>query len=220
MAVPAGGLAGQVGVNVVASQGQLVVRLSTPRAGNYYGAYDRPDYELSGEIHSADGPREPAEFHSCGGGCFVADVSWRDGGNVLTLRAGAAGWRGGTFATLIPWPAKPASDLVKRTVRVMRELKEFTIYEAGTSDTSADMPDAQPLSVDGTLLLSNEPYNSGVAPIAAQVETESGATRLLMGFPAAGAHAAITLDDRGRITEETLTGPKHVIKRRFLYHDE
>ncbi|WP_051399894.1 CopD family protein [Haloechinothrix halophila] len=73
--------------------------------------------------------------------------------------------------------------------------------------------------VGGKTFLSNEPYNSGVAPIAARVESESGATRLLMGFPAAGTHAEVTLDKRGRITEETLTGPKHVFTRRFLYPD-
>jgi copper transport protein len=220
VAVPAGGLAGQVGVNVVASDGQVVVRLSTPRAGNYYGNYDRPDYELSGQLQRASGSRVPVEFRSCGGGCFVADLTWRDGSNVLTLRAHADGWRGGTFAALIPWPAQPGADLVKRTVRVMHELKEFTIHEAGTSDTSREMPDPQPLTVSGKLLLSNEPYNAGIAPIAATIKTPSGATRLLMGFPAAGAHATLTLDRTGRITAETLTGPKHLIKRRFLYPDK
>ncbi|MGH3432689.1 MAG: copper resistance CopC family protein, partial [Thermocrispum sp.] len=37
VAVPGGGLAGQVGVNLVASDGQLVVRLSTPRRTDYIG---------------------------------------------------------------------------------------------------------------------------------------------------------------------------------------
>lgn len=217
VAVPTGGLAGQVGVNVVASRGQVVVRLSTPRRGNYYGPYDRPDYELSGQMQPAGEEPAPVEFRSCGGGCFVAPVEWRDGGNVLTLHAGATSWRGGTFATIIPWPAKPADDLVKRTVRVMRELNDFTLYEATTSDTSTARPEPIPLTVDGKLFLSNEPYNSGIAPIAAQTTTASGATRLLMGFPAAGAHASVTLDGLGRISEETLTGPKHLITRRFLY---
>ncbi|MGH3433644.1 MAG: copper resistance protein CopC [Thermocrispum sp.] len=217
VAVPAGGLAGQIGVNVVASRGQVVVRLSTPRRGNYYGPYDRPDYELSGQLQAASADPAPVEFRSCGGGCFVARVTWRDGGNVLTLHAGATSWRGGTYAAVIPWPAKPADDLVKRTIRVMRELNDFALYEATTSDTSTAMPDPIPLTVDGKLFLSNEPYNSGVAPIAAQARTASGATRLLMGFPAARAHASITLDGLGRITEETLTGPKHLVKRRFVY---
>ena len=34
VAVPGGGLAGQVGVKVVASEGQVVVRLATPKPGN------------------------------------------------------------------------------------------------------------------------------------------------------------------------------------------
>lgn len=217
VAVPAGGLAGQVGVNVVAGHGQIVVRLSSPRRGDYYGPYDRPDYHLSGRLQPASGRSAPVEFRSCGSGCFVAPVTWRDGGNVLTLRADATGWRGGRFAALIPWPSQRADELVKRTVRVMRELEEFTLYEATTSDTSTTMPEPVRLTVDGELFLSNEPYNSGVAPIAAQTTTASGATRLLLGFPAAGAHAAITLDRRGRITEETLTGPKHRVTRRFIY---
>lgn len=220
IAVPAGGLAGQIGVNVVAGEGQVVVRLSTPRPGNVYAPGEAPDYELFGHLQPAAGPRTPVRFRSCGGGCFVAPLTWRDGDNVLSLRAGASGWRGGKFAALIPWPGQPASDLVERTVRVMRGIKEFTVYEAGTSDTATGLPEPQSLTVDGTTFLSNEPYNSGVAPIAAQVESESGKVRLLMGFPAAGAHAEVTLDDRGRITEETLTGPKHMFKRRFLYPDE
>lgn len=219
VAVPAGGLAGQVGVNVVASEGQIVVRLSTPRPGDVYAERETPDFELSGHVEPADGSRTAVRFRSCGGGCFVAPLNWRDGANVLSLRAGASGWRGGTFAAMIPWPAKPADGLVKRTVRVMRGLEEFTVYEAGTSDTAIGLPEPQPLAVDGKTFLSNEPYNSGVAPIAAQVESESGATRLLMGFPAAGTHAEVTVDERGRITEETLTGPKHVFTRRFLYPD-
>ncbi len=220
VAVPEGGLAGHIGINLVASKGQVVVRLSTPRPGNAYGQRESPDYELSGHLQPATGPRTPVEFRSCGGGCFVAPLTWRDGDNVLSLRAGATGWRGGTFAGIIPWPARSADDLVERTVKVMRGLGEFTVYEAGTSNTATGMPEPQPLSVDGKTFLSNEPYNSGVAPIAATVESASGATRLLMGFPAAGTHAEVTLDGLGRITEETLTGPKHVFKRRFVYPDE
>lgn len=217
VAVPAGGLAGQVGVNVVASKGQVVVRLSTPRPGNAYTPGESPDYRLSGSLERAGQKPVPVRFRSCGGACFVAPLRWVNGENVLSVRAGASGWRGGTFAALIPWPAREAGKLVERTVRVMRELKEFTVYEAGTSDTGAGFPEPRELPVDGETFLSNEPYNSGVAPIAAVVSSDGGRTRLLLGFPAAGAHTALTLDAEGRIVEETLTGPKHVFQRRFLY---
>lgn len=220
VAVPAGGLAGQVGVNVVASKGQAVVRLYTPRPGNVYGPRQTPEFALSGQLEPPDGAPEPVRFRSCGGGCFVAPVSWRDGDNVLSLRAEASGWRGGTFAALIPWPAEPAGQLVERTVKVMKRLDQVTIYEAGTSNAATGLPDPTKLTVSGKVFLSNEPYNSGVAPIAAVSTDPSGRTRLLMGFPASGAHAALTLDGRGRVTEETLTGPKHVFKRRFVYPEQ
>lgn len=217
VAVPAGGLAGQVGVNVVASKGQAVVRLYTPQPGNAYGARQAPEFALSGQLEPPGGPPEPVRFRSCGGGCFVAPISWRDGANVLSLRADATGWRGGTYAALIPWPTKPAGGLVKRTVTVMQELDELTVYEAGTSNTATGFPEPTVLTVDGDLFLSNEPYNAGIAPIAAVTTDPSGCARLLMGFPAVGAHAALTLDGLGRVTEETLTGPKHVFTRRFVY---
>lgn len=217
VAVPAGGLAGQVGVNVVASKGQVVVRLATPTARNEFEPAPAPEYTLSGQTQAPDGTREPLDFRSCGASCFVAPASWSDGDNVLTLRAGASGWRGGRFAALVPWPAKPADDLVERMTRVMSSLDTVTVYEAVTSDGEAGLPRAEAIKIDAQEFLDGEPYSSGVAPIAAQVTTESGATRLLMGFPAAGTYAEVTLDGLGRITQETLAAPSHLMQRRFDY---
>jgi copper transport protein len=220
VAVPAGGLAGQVGVNVVASESQVVVRLFTPRVGDEYEPRESTDFEISAHLEPPEGTPEEVRFRSCGGGCFVAPVTWRDGDNVLSLRVDAAGWRGGTYATLIPWPAQRADDLVERTVRVMQQLDEFTMYEAGTSNAAAGLPEPTELTVNGEIFLSNEPYNSGVAPIAAVAEDDSGRKRLMVGFPASGVHADLVLDGLGRVTQETLTGPKHVFQRRFLYPEE
>lgn len=217
VAVPAGGLAGQIGVNLVASEGQVVVRLATPTARNEFEPAEAPEYTLSGQAQGADGAREPLDFRSCGEACFVAPASLSDGDNVLTLRAGAPGWRGGRFAALIPWPAKPAGDLVERTTRVMSSLDTITVYEAVTSDGEAGLPRAEAISIDAQEFLDGEPYNSGVAPVAAQVTTESGATKLLMGFPAAGTYVEVTLDGLGRITQETLAAPSHLMHRRFDY---
>jgi copper transport protein len=46
--LPLGALAGQIGVAVAASDGQLVVRLSAPRRGDYYAAQPDRHYTLSG----------------------------------------------------------------------------------------------------------------------------------------------------------------------------
>ena len=220
IAVPTGGLAGQVGVNVVASEGQVVVRLATPTLGNAFEPEDSPEYALSGDIQSDSGSRTPVAFHRCGDSCFVANVDWTDGDNVLSLRAGASGWRGGEFAALIPWPAQPAGDLLARTVRITRGQDQVIIHEAVTSDGEDGLPQAASVTLDAREFLEGEPYGSGVAPIAAQVTTKSGATKLLLGFPAAGFYAEVTLDGLGRITQETLAAPSHLMQRRFVYEDD
>src|SRR5258708_17735909 len=48
--LPLGTLAGQIGVAVAASDGQLVVRLSTPRRGDYYAAQPALHFTLSGRL--------------------------------------------------------------------------------------------------------------------------------------------------------------------------
>ena len=218
VAIPSGGLAGQVGVNLVASEGQVVVRLYTPDRGN---AYDQPGgeegFELSGHLEAPGVAPKPVSLRPCGDNCFVGEPTWRRGDNVLTLRVAAEHWQGGTYAALIPWPADTGAELLRRTVRVMERVGEFTLYEAGTSNTAETLDASAELRVTGEEFLANEPYNSGVAPIAAVTSDETGRTRLLMSFPASGFYAAVTLDGLGRIVEETLTGPKHEFHRRFVY---
>lgn len=92
--VPAGGLAGQVGVNVVASEGQLVVRLSSPQAGNAYDPDSSTDFSLAGQVVT-DGGQSDLDFRSCGEGCFVAPTGGAMGTTfsvfARTRRAGRAG---------------------------------------------------------------------------------------------------------------------------------
>lgn len=216
MAVPGGGRAGQIGVNVVASEGQLVVRLFTPRRTDYIGPPEDHRYELSGRLALGEAI-EDVRFRPCGGGCFVARLRWHDGDNVLTLRAQAQGWTGGTLAIAVPWPAVSPDDLIERTVRVMNAVEEMTIYESSTSDSSGGFPKPMVLDTDGPQLLSNEPFNTGVAPVAVAVRRQGEPTRLLLGFPAAGTFAELSLDGLGRISTETLVGPKIIFQRRFLY---
>lgn len=46
--LPLGSLAGQVGVGVAASDGQLVVRLSAPSRGDYYTPGEQQTFGLAG----------------------------------------------------------------------------------------------------------------------------------------------------------------------------
>lgn len=217
-AVPAGGLAGQVGVNAVASEGQLVVRLSTPQAGNAYEPGEPTSYTLSGST-AFDAGRADLDFRPCGEGCFVATHTWGRGDNVLSLRAGASGWRGGQASSLIAWPATGAVDLLDRTVQAMNRVTKLTIYETGTSEGDNDFPAPYRVSISGSDYVDSEPFGAGVAPIAVSLPSPEGSTRLLLGFPALGIFADLTLDGAGRVTDEILASPKHVFRRRFVYDD-
>ncbi|MEU0467062.1 copper resistance protein CopC [Amycolatopsis sp. NPDC006131] len=216
LVVPVSALAGQIGVSASASAGQLVVRLSTPLRGDYYEAKPPQDYSLSGEVAAAGGAG-PIDFRGCGEGCFVSPVQWHDGTNVLTLRAGADEWQGGTVSLLVPWPPQPGAADLARAVEKMRTVDRVTIYETVTSDTTTTTPEPQRLDLAGAWFVAQEPYASGVAPIATRTSAEGRPVRLAISFPAEMTTAVLTLDEEGRISEETLTDDTHLIRRRFVY---
>lgn len=219
LVVPLGGLAGQIGVSASASAGQLVVRLSTPRRGDYYAPQPPSDYTLSGQVTTNRSGATALEFRGCGEGCFVSTVGWHDGDNVLTLRVDAPSWRGGTVSLLIPWPAQPGADELTRAVTALRAAERITIYETVTSDTTTGAGTPQRLDVDGAFFVSQEPYASATAPITVRISHSGQPVRLALGYPAAGINVALTLDTDGRIHTETLTDRAHLIHRRFVYPD-
>jgi copper transport protein len=218
--VPVGDLAGQVGVSATASAGQLVVRLSTPRRGDYYGPEEQAEYQLSGSLAYGPGGQPAAlDFRDCGNGCFAAPADWRDGDNVLGLQVAATGWAGGAVAARVAWPPQPAGDLLPAVVAAMRAAGEFDAFEAVTSDTRIPLPEPTLLQLDGEFFLAGEPYASGEAPIAVITSRGSGPRRLALGFPAERRHAVLMLDERDRIVEETLVDPKHLVRRHFVYRN-
>ncbi|MGI8445640.1 MAG: copper resistance protein CopC, partial [Streptosporangiaceae bacterium] len=217
--VALGDLAGQIGVGMAASQGQLVVRLSVPRLGDPDAPTEAQAWELAAQLTPPGAPAAVLGFRPCGRTCFVAPADWHPGPNLLTVRVGADGWRGATVAAVVAWPAQPAADQLSRTVAAMRAAGRFTVYESVTSDTTAPArePTAVPLSSE--FFLPNEPYADGTAPDAALLSTGAGPVRLALGYPAAGVYARLTLDDGHRITQETLTDPTHLVRRTFVYPD-
>ena len=217
--LPLGALAGQIGVSVAASDDQLVVRLSTPNRGNEYDPQPAQDYTLSGRLADAAGGAGPVEFQGCGEGCFVAKTSWGDGDNVLTLQAQAPGWRPGTVSLLVPWPAQPGDGDLTRAVAALRAAGRVTVYETVTSDTGTAAGDPTRLDLDAEFFVGQEPYASGVAPIATRISRAGQPVRLALGYPAASINVLLTLDRDGRIGEETLTDDTHLIHRRFVYPD-
>jgi copper transport protein len=219
--LPLGTLAGQIGVAVAASDGQLVVRLATPRRGDYYAAQPDVRYTLSGRVGRPTGDDRPLTFRGCGQGCFVAGADWGDGENVLSLAAGADTAKGGSVSLLVPWPTLPGADELARAVAATRAAGDITVYEAVTSDTTTGSGEPTPLNVPAEFFVSQEPYAAGSAPQAVRLAAGSGATRLALGYPAASINVLLTLDRAGRIVDETLTDPRHLVTRRIVYpeHD-
>jgi copper transport protein len=217
--VPLGALAGQIGVGVSASRGTVVVRLNTPQVGDYYERAAAQRYALSGRLVPAGGKPREVRLRGCGDGCFTGAAAWADGDNVLTLRASARGWRGGTVSLLVPWPSRPAAALLTRAVAVMRRQGTLGVYESVTSDASAPLPDPVPLRLEAGAFLASEPYSAGIAPLAVTLTEGPTGPRLALGFPAQRIYVQLLLDRQGRIQEETLTDAKHLIRRRFVYQD-
>ncbi|QSE87701.1 copper resistance protein CopC/CopD (plasmid) [Rhodococcus pseudokoreensis] len=217
--LPLGTLAGQIGMSVTASDGQVLVRLSTPRRGDYYAPEPDQDYALTGRLDATVAEGGPLSFRGCGRGCFVAPASWAEGENVLSLRADADGWQGGTVSELLAWPPQPGADDLSRAVSQLRAAGDITVYEAVTSDTSAGAPEPQRLDLPAEFFLAQEPYADGTAPQVARISGDPGPVRLALGYPAASMNVLLTLDEQGRIGEETLTDAKHLITRRFVYPD-
>jgi len=220
LVVPLGGMAGQIGVGVQASAGQLVVRLSTPNRGDAYGPAAAQSYTLFGQLSAHDFPTgHPVTFRGCGQGCFTAAASWQSGENVLTLHAQAPGWTGGTVGLLVPWPAQPGDRTLAAVTAALRAAGRITIYESVTSDTSRPTPMSNRLDLTGRFFLTQEPYATGVAPIAVRILRPGQPLQLALGFPAASISVLLTLDSSGRISEETVTDDTHLIHRHFRYAD-
>jgi copper transport protein len=214
-----GTLAGQIGVAVAASDGQLVVRLSAPRRGDYYAAEPDRHYSLSGRFGRPDGANAALAFRACGQGCFVANAAWGDGDNVLSLAAGAQDARGAPVSLLVPWPTLPGGDDLARAVAATRTAGEITVYESVTSDPTAGAVEPTPLDLSAEFFISQEPYAAGSAPQAVRISGGGAATRLALGYPAASTSVLLTLDQAGRIADETLTDPSHLVTRGIVYPD-
>jgi len=216
--LPLGALAGQIGVAVAASDGQLVVRLSAPRRGDYYAAEPDRTFTLSGRLDQPSGDDTALDFRGCGQGCFWTEAAWGDGENVLSLAAGADDARGASVSLLVQWPTLPGGADLARAVATTRAAGQMTVYESVTSDSTTATAEPTPLDLSAEFFLSQEPYADGTAPQAVRL-AGSGPTRLALGYPAASINAVLTLDAAGRIVDEALTDPRHLVTRRIVYPD-
>jgi copper transport protein len=216
--VAVGSRAGSIGLGITASQGQLLVRLYTPdmTAGTEPGGH--PDYTLEGNV--AGGRREDVarvRFQRCGTGCFVAPTRWSTGVSTVTLQATAAGFDGGTTAVSVPWPADPATGLLRSTVRKLKQLKSFTLHEQVTSNTRDGAGVRHRFTLTGREFLNAEPYGSGTAPNVVVLDRTSTETTLALAYPAEGIFVQLSIDTDGQLLRETLSAPNHLVYRTFVY---
>src|SRR5216683_1495763 len=153
----------------------------------------------------------------CGPGCLVAPVRWVTGDNLLALHVTPVGAVGGTATAEIPWPRASGDQLLRRVAAVLRATPGMTLDELVTSDTAFGPGRAYATRLTGSQFLATEPYASGVAAVAVLAPAAGGQVRLLLGFPADGIWAGLTLGAGDHIVAETLTDPDHLITRRFRY---
>lgn len=88
-----------------------------------------------------------------------------------------------------------------------------------TSDTSIPAPQPNQIEVDPGFFLAQEPYADGTAPIAVRTSLDGAPVHLALGYPAASVNVQLGPDEHGRITNEMLTDPKHLVTRRIIYAD-
>lgn len=210
--------AGQLGVAVAASAGQVVILLFAPGADD--GEEIDTRYRLAARLSAPGRPPETLQLHECGAGCFVARTAWRDGSNQLRLRATAQGWAGGAVSAQVPWPAHPEPTALVRLVATLRHTGQLTAYERVTSDTTTGPGAIRPITIAGPRFLALEPYANGRATTVNTVAHPDGSTSLLLAYPSEHVYADLDLDPQGRPLRETLTDPNHLITRSFTYPDD
>jgi copper transport protein len=215
---PLGGRAGEIGIYATASAGQIVLHLFTP--GEDDGGPEAGQVTAALTLTGPGGHASALVTRGCGTGCVVAPARWARGSNLLTIKAAASGWTGGTTSLDVPWPPAPGAQLLRRITAAMRATATLTLREQVTSNTALGLGISDTAPITGKQFLASEPYETGVAPVAVQAPGANSQVRLLAGFPAQDIWADLTIGADGRIIAETLVDPDHLITRRFGYPDK
>jgi len=214
--VPLGGRAGEIGIYGTASAGQIVLDLAAPEEN---GAAET-QFTVSMTLAGPHAAAAALPVRGCGPGCVVAPARWARGDNLLTIRAAASGWPGGTASLEVPWPPAAGTDVLRRALAAMSQVPAMTVYEQVTSNTALGAGATHAIGVSGRQFLAGEPYAGGVAPVADLVTGSGGQQVLLLGFPGDGIWAQLTLGAHGapgRFADEILVDPDHLTSRGFAY---
>lgn len=217
-AIGLGTRAGYVGIAVSASQGQIVVKLSTPKTSRSQNR-SQDEINLSGNIAS-NGGRQDLELRRCGLGCFVAPMSWAKGDSVVTLRIDDQRWGGGRAAVKVAWPPQAEGKRLRVAVDKMRKVEHFTLQEQVTSDTATGLGPRMRFRLTGQEYLDAGPFSSGQAVTVTRYQQHrNGEVTLALAYPAEKVFVLLTIDRQSRITREILTSAEHVVTRTLVYDE-
>jgi copper transport protein len=216
-AIALGARTGYVGIGVSASQGQVVVKLSTPNTAGSRGR-SQDAIDLSGNLAGNGRAARSLEFRRCGLGCFAAPASWVRGESVVTLRVDDEPWGGGRAAVKVAWPPRPEEQRLAAAVEAMRKVEHFTLHEQVTSDTATGLGPRMRLRLSGEEYLSAGPFGSGRAATVTRYQVHRGGeVTIALGYPSEGVYVLLTVDRQNRIVREVLTSGEHLVTRTLVY---
>lgn len=199
-------LVGYVTVTAAAAADRLVLRMRTPEDGR------TPRLRLTARLLRSGQPPQSLTLAACGRGCWSAVVQWAAGPNTVTLDAGASGWPGGRTSLTVPWPPRPAAQVVPRIRRVMMA-ESFKMTETVTSGFRP--PPARQFRLQGRDWVSRQSWSRGGWADVVAVPGEVRTVRWLL--PALDYFYQWRYDASYRLLQEDVVSPGHVIHRTFVY---
>lgn len=205
-----GTLAGQLTVGVAVSDGQLRVSVASPATDDG----DLTPFRVKAAVAAGAGPEQAVPLAPCGHGCFAAPVAW-SGSTRLVVDVRSEGWEGGRATFDVPWPLPPAGPALARAYALLRATKQFTLTERVSSNSNGAFAKPVDLTLSGVEFLAAEP--DGSVPTTAVLLPDPD-RRLRFAFPSGDrSYVDLLLDRQGRVAEQTLTTPNHIIERTFAY---
>lgn len=209
-----GTLAGQITTGIIAGEGQLEVRLRLPE----WDPNARHDFSISGSISGPGGEQTALALEPCGAGCFVSPAQWDEGVNTVELDVQARSWRGAVAEFDLPWPPQPAEALFDQMLATMTDQPTVTFVESATSDTTRPTPfTSDELHTTGAELIDLQPYRSGRVNAPTVLDRDGDTIEIGFAISAESIYVRQTLDPDGRLSEETLVSPNHLLERVYTY---
>ncbi|WP_165367454.1 copper resistance CopC/CopD family protein [Phytoactinopolyspora endophytica] len=209
-----GTLAGHVTTGIVASEGQLELRLRLPEWDPKVGH----DFDVSGTVTGPGGDEATLDLRPCGSGCFVSPARWGVGANTVELDVQAEGWTGDEATFEVPWPARDAQEIFDQMLDTMDDEPEFTFVESVSSDSTAPPGfRSDGMRTDGADFIDLQPYRSGVINAPTILNDDDDTTEIGFAISAESIYVRQTLAPDGRLLQETLVSPNHLIERTYSY---